>query len=104
MIPQKISITFPNILTLLNAACGIISIYFILHNNFIIAFIFIAIATLFDLFDGIIARRLKVYSEFGKQLDSLADTVSFGVAPMVLGIMINDSLFGYSQVFCVKFS
>jgi CDP-diacylglycerol--serine O-phosphatidyltransferase len=100
---QNISINFPNVLTLLNAACGIISICFSLQKNFIVALIFIAIASIFDLFDGIIARRLKVYSEFGKQLDSLADVISFGVAPIVLGIMINDSLYAiiaYTTFIC----
>jgi CDP-diacylglycerol--serine O-phosphatidyltransferase len=49
-----------------------------------ISSIFIFIAAIFDLFDGRVARKLKVNSEFGVELDSLADIVSFGVAPALL--------------------
>jgi CDP-diacylglycerol--serine O-phosphatidyltransferase len=54
------------------------------EGNFVYAAIFIFIAALFDFLDGNAARMLKAYSELGKQLDSLADVVSFGVAPGML--------------------
>jgi len=62
-------------------------------NNYIEAFIFIIIASVFDFFDGFAARLLKVYSDIGKELDSLADVVSFGVAPgMVIYVFLQDIL------------
>jgi CDP-diacylglycerol--serine O-phosphatidyltransferase len=75
----------PNALTTLNLLSGLISITLVMEGNYIYASLFIFIAALFDFLDGNAARILKAHSELGKQLDSLADMVSFGVAP---GIMI----------------
>lgn len=72
---------FPNTFTLLNLGCGIVALVFIVNHLPIIATVLIVLAALFDLFDGRIARSLKVASEFGVELDSLADVVSFGVVP-----------------------
>jgi CDP-diacylglycerol---serine O-phosphatidyltransferase len=74
----------PNILTGFNLLCGLISITLILHGSFIYASLFIFIAAVFDYLDGTAARLLNARSELGKQLDSLADVVSFGVAPGIL--------------------
>jgi CDP-diacylglycerol---serine O-phosphatidyltransferase len=73
----------PNFLTLLNLASGFISITLVLqgYDYLVWASMFVFIATIFDYLDGTAARLLKAYSEIGKQLDSLADVVSFGVAP-----------------------
>jgi CDP-diacylglycerol--serine O-phosphatidyltransferase len=72
----------PNVLTTLNLICGLISLTLVLQYHHLAgAGIFIFIAALFDYLDGTAARVLKAYSELGKQLDSLADLVSFGVAP-----------------------
>ena len=74
----------PNVFTFINLACGIISLLFTFEKNYLVASIFIIIAGLVDRYDGRIARFLQVSSELGKELDSLADLVSFGVAPSVL--------------------
>lgn len=74
--------TLPNILTLANLACGCVAVVSTVgwyRPN--VAFWLIAAAALFDLLDGAVARATGQYSEIGKQLDSLADVVSFGVAP-----------------------
>lgn len=71
----------PNTLTLSNLACGLFAINAIFTNDYIMAAWLIAFAQVFDFFDGFVARLLKVNSEMGKQLDSLADMVSFGVVP-----------------------
>jgi len=71
----------PNALTTLNLVCGLISVTLVLQNHLVWAAFFIFIAAVFDYLDGTAARLLKAYSELGKQLDSLADLVSFGVAP-----------------------
>lgn len=71
----------PNLLTCLNLAIGCVGIYVTLSNQQIDAFYFVITAGLFDFSDGFAARILKVQSEIGKQLDSLADLVSFGLLP-----------------------
>ncbi len=71
----------PNALTLCNLACG----FFILLINDINTIVTLfCLSLLFDVFDGFIARKLKVNSDLGIQLDSLADVVSFGVVPAFL--------------------
>lgn len=74
----------PNVFTFINLSCGIISILCTFENNYLFASFFILIAALVDRYDGRIARWLNVSSELGKELDSLADLVSFGVAPSIL--------------------
>jgi CDP-diacylglycerol--serine O-phosphatidyltransferase len=74
----------PNVITLLNLTMGIFSIYYSFQGSqeyLAIAGYLIFIAALFDFFDGFTARLLNAKSEIGLQLDSLADMVSFGVAP-----------------------
>lgn len=71
----------PNFLTTLNLISGLVSLTLILNGNYIDAALFIFLAALFDFLDGNVARMLKAHSELGKQLDSLADMVSFGVVP-----------------------
>lgn len=77
--------TIPNLFTLGNLLFGCLAIIGIFQGQLFYASILIGIAALFDLLDGFVARLLGVSSELGKQLDSLADVVSFGVAP---GMMI----------------
>lgn len=74
----------PNLFTIGNLLCGVFSITFNMSGFLQIAAIFIFFSAILDLFDGRIARKLKVNSEFGVELDSLADIVSFGVAPALL--------------------
>lgn len=77
--------TIPNFITLGNLACGCAAIVFALQTGRLnIAFWFIAGAAVLDFLDGFVARLTKQYSEIGVQLDSLADMVSFGVAPSVV--------------------
>ena len=71
----------PNTITSLNLVCGCLSIIAALNGELTLASVFIGTAAVLDFFDGFVARALKAYSEIGKQLDSLADVVSFGVAP-----------------------
>lgn len=74
----------PNVFTFINLGCGIFSILSTFEENYLWAGIFIIIAGLVDRYDGRIARYLQVSSDLGKELDSLADLVSFGVAPSIL--------------------
>ncbi len=83
----------PNILTLSNLTAGILAILFAVVGHLELAAICVFFGALFDFFDGLVARLLSANSELGKQLDSLADLVSFGVAPG----MILFQLIYYSQ-------
>ena len=92
----------PNLFTLLNLFLGCIAIVFTLQNGILInvsaegtelldipekiwmTSLFIGLAAIVDFLDGFVARLFKATSEFGKQLDSLADVVSFGVAPAMI--------------------
>ena len=74
----------PNTITCLNLASGFIAIIFAINGNLAIASWLIIAAMTFDFFDGFSARALKSYSDIGKELDSLADMVSFGVAPAII--------------------
>jgi len=73
----------PNLFTLLNLACGTAAIILTLEGQWQWAVYLVLIASLFDFLDGFAARMLKANSETGKQLDSLADMVTFGVLPAV---------------------
>ena len=71
----------PNLITCLNLLTGSIGIYFTLVQGKPMAIYFVLIGAFFDLLDGMVARLLNVSSEIGKQLDSLADLVTFGLLP-----------------------
>ena len=78
---KKTRYLLPNILTLGGVCLGISSIKFSIDGNYSLAVIFILVAAILDALDGRIARLIKGTSEFGKELDSLTDFVSFGIAP-----------------------
>lgn len=74
----------PSLCTLANLVFGLIALLLIIDGRCDWAAVFIVAGALFDGFDGRLARALNVSSEFGKQLDSLSDLVTFGVAPAIL--------------------
>ncbi len=74
----------PNLLTLCNLSCGALGIIRCLAGSPTEAAYLIVLATIFDFFDGFSARMLKVTSPIGKELDSLADCVTFGVLPSII--------------------
>lgn len=92
----------PNFLTSLNVLCGSLAVFFALNSELQTAAILIFIGAIFDFSDGFAARALKAYSEIGKELDSLADLISFGMAPaailssITLSLLNKDSFSGLS--------
>lgn len=74
----------PNILTCCNLLSGCLSTFFAFQNNFFLALLLIIIGAVFDFFDGFVARLLHVSSPIGKELDSLADDITFGFAPAAI--------------------
>jgi CDP-diacylglycerol--serine O-phosphatidyltransferase len=78
---MKLTRHIPNFITTLNLFSGSIAIYYAFQGNFKVAFFAVLLAALFDFMDGFAARLLRAYSPMGKELDSLADVLSFGMAP-----------------------
>jgi CDP-diacylglycerol--serine O-phosphatidyltransferase len=102
----------PNTLTLINLFIGCLSIVSAFEGNLLIAGYLILLAAVFDYLDGFSARLLKAYSPLGKELDSLSDLVSFGVAPSVivfhllkdsLGLTANDGLLSGNVLLAIPF-
>ena len=81
---KKTRYLLPNILTLGGVCLGISSIKFSIDGNFSLAVTLILLAAILDALDGRIARLIKGTSDFGKELDSLTDFVSFGIAPVLI--------------------
>jgi CDP-diacylglycerol---serine O-phosphatidyltransferase len=81
---KKLKAQTANILTIVNLSLGVLGVLFILKGELHTSLLMIFLAAFFDRFDGMIARKLHIESEFGKQLDSLCDLISFGIAPAFL--------------------
>lgn len=99
---KNIKGTLPNILTFINLSLGVLAILLAVNASdhrsgiscLFYASLLIMIAALTDRFDGKVARMLDVTSELGKELDSLSDLISFGVAPVIIAWKINFMHFG----------
>ena len=81
---KKTRMILPNAITLIGVCIGLTSIKFAIDGKFVIAIIAILFAGLMDALDGRIARLIKGTSKMGKELDSLGDVISFGVAPALI--------------------
>ena len=97
-----------NIVTLSNLGVGLLAIFHgLIQSNLILCSWLILIGVLFDFLDGKIARFLKIENEYGKQLDSFADMVTFGIAPAVIVfklIEVSNSNLAYFAFFIPIFS
>lgn len=94
--PMSFKNSIPNIFTSFNLLCGCLAIVSATNDNAMWTAYFVGIAAIFDFLDGMVARALKVQSPIGKDLDSLADMVSFGVVPgLIMFKLIGISLFTY---------
>lgn len=74
----------PNFITLLNVLCGCVAVIFAVSNRMELAAFFVFLGIFFDFFDGLAARVLKVQSDLGLQLDSLADMITSGLVPGIV--------------------
>jgi|WetSurMetagenome_2_1015567.scaffolds.fasta_scaffold81685_2 CDP-diacylglycerol---serine O-phosphatidyltransferase len=81
---MKFKYYIPNGITMMNLASGFISVIMVFEGQLVKASLFIFLAAIFDFLDGTAARVFDARSHLGKQLDSLADVVSFGVAPGII--------------------
>jgi CDP-diacylglycerol--serine O-phosphatidyltransferase len=100
----------PNLLTLGNLLSGCLGLYFVMQGNVFNASLCIFVSLVFDFLDGFLARLLHAYSDLGKELDSLADVVSFGVLPSFIllnlveqscGAQCTQGPFGFYKPFLV---
>jgi CDP-diacylglycerol---serine O-phosphatidyltransferase len=82
----------PNLFTSLNLVCGVIGTYLALNDKIQTAIILMFVAAVFDFFDGFLARLLKVSGDMGKELDSLADLISFGLVPGAMIFVLQKNL------------
>ena len=90
----------PNLLTISNLICGCIALYFTFQGKLVFTAYLIGLAAVFDFMDGAVARLLNVSNPIGKELDSLADMVSFGLVPgsVVFHLLEDSSLSQYSFI------
>ena len=90
----------PNLLTILNLICGCIALYFTFQDELVFTAYLIGLAVIFDFMDGAAARFLNVSNPIGKELDSLADMVSFGLVPgaIVFHLLEGSTLSQYSFI------
>ncbi len=91
--------TLPNLITLANLLCGMAGILSVFQGNFLQASFFILLALVLDFLDGFVARLTGTFSEIGKQLDSLADMVTFGVLPSFI-LYLSSGVSGYLNLLC----
>lgn len=89
----------PNTITCLNLISGCIATYWAFQSFYAMALLFIVIGAVFDFFDGLTARLLNVSSPIGKELDSLADCITFGFAPSAIVFSKLMELFPMSYTF-----
>lgn len=101
--------TVPNVITCLNLLSGCMAIIAALRGNFELAFYYVIAGAVFDFLDGLAARLTKSYSAVGVQLDSLADMITFGVAPAVVMFSIlettnSGSIYNYLMLLIAVFA
>lgn len=89
---NSISRHIPNTITCLNLFSGCIACVMAFEGNYLLAAFFIILGAIFDFFDGMAARLLNAPSPIGKELDSLADMVSFGMAPSLIVFSLFDEI------------
>jgi CDP-diacylglycerol--serine O-phosphatidyltransferase len=97
----------PNLITMTNLFLGLLAILFIakleIDNKVIIVSVLVFLGALADAFDGTVARKYDAVSEFGKQLDSFADIVTFGLAPWLLFYYVFDDVAIYILIFTLLY-
>lgn len=93
----------PTMITFCNFTCGVFSIFVGLLGHIELAILFIGLGAFFDLFDGWTARKLNAVSLFGKELDSLADLITFGISPVIIAFQLELNNLGYFGIIFVLF-
>lgn len=97
-------INIPNIITCCNLLCGCMAIFYGFQGEVGYASLFIIAGAVFDFFDGMTARALGISGPIGKEIDSLADAVSFGIAPSILAYQIARHVYGPGEPNAIDFA
>jgi CDP-diacylglycerol--serine O-phosphatidyltransferase len=84
ILPRRLTLILPSTATLISLMLGVTAIMVLADGNFLLAALLITLGSILDVLDGQLAARLDAISAIGKELDSLADVVTFGVAPTIL--------------------
>ena len=95
--PNAVVRNIPNTITCCNLFCGCIACYMAFKSEYELALLFIVSGAVFDFFDGMTARMLHVSSPIGKELDSLADDITFGLTPAAIVFSLLTSLAPFSE-------
>jgi CDP-diacylglycerol--serine O-phosphatidyltransferase len=77
----------PNFLTFCNMTMGVTAIILAAYEYYLLASLFVMVGAVLDRYDGVIARKFDITSELGKEMDSLADIITFGVAPSIIALL-----------------
>ena len=95
------NLTIPNCITYGGLLFALIGIYLLINNQIILAIIFLTLTDVFDIADGYIARKFKMFSPIGGDLDSLVDVIAFAVPPFIIALIFGSNLLIASSVFMV---
>jgi CDP-diacylglycerol--serine O-phosphatidyltransferase len=83
ILPRRVSVVLPSVATFSSLMLGVLAIMVLSEKNFLLAALLITLGSILDVLDGQLASRLSAMSDIGKELDSLADVITFGVAPTI---------------------
>jgi len=95
------NLTIPNFITYGGLLFALIGIYLLIKNQIILAILFLTLTDVFDMADGYIARKFKMFSPIGGDLDSLVDMFAFVVPPFIIALIFGNNLLIAASVFLV---
>ena len=98
------NLTIPNCITYGGLLFALIGIYLLVNDKMILAIIFLTLTDVFDMLDGYIARKFKMFSPLGGDLDSLVDVFAFVVPPFIIALIFDNNILIVSSVFLVACS
>lgn len=93
------NLTIPNCITYGGLLFALIGIYLLINNQIILAIIFLTLTDVFDMADGYIARRFKMFSPIGEDLDSLVDVIAFVIPPFIIALIFDNNFLIIASVF-----
>jgi len=93
------NLTIPNVITYSGLLFALIGIYLLIKNQIILAIIFLTLTDVFDIADGYIARKFKMFSPIGADLDSLVDVMAFVVPPFIIALIFDSPILIMASVF-----
>jgi len=93
--------TIPNAITFGGLLFALVGIYLLLNDQIVIAIIFLTLSDLWDILDGYIARKFKMFSPIGADIDSLVDVIAFVIPPFIIALIFGGTILFVSAIFMV---